>query len=125
MEILNESKIKMEIEYVKNGIEALKYLKKENGYEDVTTPDLVLLDLNMPKKDGREVLEDIKSNEELKTIPVVILTTSKDNQDIAKSYAEGASCYITKPPGLEEFKKVVSSLENFWFTIVKFPEEDR
>ena len=121
MEILNESKIYLNITALQSGEEALSYLNKKAGYENSSTPDLILLDLNMPKMSGIEVLQIIKKDNKLKKIPVVILTTSKDENDVARTYILGANCYITKPVGLEEFQKVVETIDSFWFTIVKFP----
>lgn len=120
-EMLIESKLKLKMYEVRDGVEAIKYLRKEPPYQDATVPDLILLDLNMPRKDGRETLMDIKSNDHTKHIPVVILTTSDSNIDIIKSYTTGANCYITKPVGLSEFKKVVDAIESFWFSVVKLP----
>ena len=94
---------------------------EEGTYRDVPRPDLILLDLNMPRKDGREVLADIKEDPGLKAIPVAVLTTSSQDEDILKSYELHANCYITKPVGLEQFATVVQSLDDFWFTIVKLP----
>jgi chemotaxis family two-component system response regulator Rcp1 len=106
-----------------DGVEAIAFLNHEGKYESMPRPDLILLDLNLPKKDGREVLEEIKNSPNLKRIPVVILTTSKAEQDILKSYNLHANCYITKPVDLEQFIIVVKSIEEFWFTIVKLPSE--
>ena len=121
-EMLRDSKLKLNLHVVSDGVYAMEYLRKEDKYSNVTTPDLILLDLNMPRKDGRETLVEIKAAENLKHIPVVVLTTSDSNTDIIKSYMSGANCYITKPVGLEEFKIVVNAIEGFWFTIVKLPE---
>lgn len=122
-EVLKDSKIKNNLHFVMDGVEAVSFLRKEGKYKDAPKPDLVLLDLNLPKKDGREVLKEIKNDEILKRIPVVILTTSKAEQDILKSYNLHANCYITKPVDLEQFITVVKSIEEFWFTIVKLPVE--
>lgn len=123
METLRESKLKIRITVVGDGVEALAYLKENGkGSDHPKFPDLILLDLNLPKKDGREVLSEIKADEKLRTIPVVILTTSSSEEDVLKSYGHGASCYVTKPIGLNEFVKVVHAIEDFWFTVVKFPE---
>ena len=122
-EVLKDSKVKNNLHFVMDGVEAVSFLRKEGKYKDVPKPDLVLLDLNLPKKDGREVLKEIKNDEVLKRIPVVILTTSKAEQDILKSYNLHANCYITKPVDLEQFITVVKSIEEFWFTIVKLPVE--
>lgn len=121
LEVMDLSKLHLNVEVANDGQEAINYLSKAEGYEQVQTPDLVLLDLNMPKVNGREVLDFIKKNEELKRIPVVILTTSSSDEDIERTYSLGASCYITKPVGLTEFQKVVQAFDNFWFTVVKFP----
>ena len=108
---------------VGDGVEALKFLRREGKYTDAPRPDLILLDLNLPKKDGREVLADIKADESLRRIPVVVLTTSQAEQDILKAYNLHANCYITKPVDLEQFIKVVKSIEDFWLTVVKLPKE--
>lgn len=120
-ELLAESKVKLELYTVQDGVYAMEFLRKQGEFSDVPTPDLILLDLNMPRKDGRETLEEIKQDPTLKQIPVVILTTSDSSIDVAKSYATGANCYIKKPVDLGEFQKVVEAIEDFWFTIVKFP----
>lgn len=120
-ESLKEAKVFVNLRVVDDGEKALSYLGREGPYAGAARPDLILLDLNMPKKDGREVLRAIKGDETLRSIPVVVLTTSEEEMDIVKCYSLGANCYITKPVGLEEFIKVVRSLENFWFTIVKLP----
>lgn len=121
LEIMNMSKIKLDINIVHDGVEAMRYLKKEGDYRDAKRPDLILLDLNMPKKNGNEVLQEIRQDPTLRTIPVVILTTSDADEDIMNTYALGANCYITKPVGLEQFKKVVEAIDSFWFTVVKYP----
>jgi chemotaxis family two-component system response regulator Rcp1 len=122
-EVLKDSKVRNNLNSVMDGVEALAYLNQEGKYAGVPHPDLILLDLNLPKKDGREVLQEIKSSVTLKHIPVVILTTSKAEQDILKSYNLHANCYITKPVDLEQFIIVVKCIEEFWFTIVKLPSE--
>jgi CheY-like chemotaxis protein len=104
-------------------VEALAYLRRHGKYADAQRPDLILLDLNLPRKDGREVLADIKSDDALKRIPVVVLTTSQAEEDILKAYHLNANCYISKPVDLEQFIKVVNAIENFWLTIVKLPSE--
>ena len=121
VEALKNSKIKLELHLVTDGQEAMDFLNKKEKYSGKPTPDLILLDLNLPRKDGREVLADIKSNDELKRIPVVIMTTSQAEEDILKTYNLHANCYITKPIDLNQFIKVVKSIEDFWFTIVKLP----
>jgi len=120
-EALRESKFKNNLNAVSDGVEAMDYLYKKGDYSDAVTPDLILLDLNLPRKDGREVLAEIKSSEILKRIPVVILTTSTAEEDILKTYDLHANCYITKPIDLDQFMKVVKSIEDFWITIVKLP----
>jgi two-component system, chemotaxis family, response regulator Rcp1 len=106
---------------VKDGVEALSYLRQEGQYTNATRPDLILLDLNLPRKDGREVLEEIKADEGLMKIPVIVLTTSGAEEDIARAYTRHANCYITKPVDLDQFLRVVHSIENFWLTLVKLP----
>ena len=122
-EALKDGKIKNEIRIITDGEEALLFLKKEGQYQNEETPDVILLDLNLPKKDGREVLLEIKSDPNFKTIPVIILTISSDERDILKSYSHYANCYITKPIDFNEFINVVKTIENFWFTIVKIPNQ--
>lgn len=114
-------KLMNELTIVKDGVEALEYLRKEGKYLDVLRPDLILLDLNMPKKDGREVLEEIKADQQLKTIPVIILTTSEDEQDILRSYELQASSFITKPVEFDKFLEVAKGIRQFYFNIVKLP----
>ena len=120
-ESLRESKVALNLSIANNGEEALNFLFKKDAYTTAPTPDIILLDLNMPKKSGKEVLKEIKKDEHLKKIPVVVLTTSDAHEDIHKSYDLGANCYVKKPVGLAEFEKVVRALENFWFTVVKLP----
>lgn len=120
-EAMKEGKVAINLSVVKDGAAALDYLRRTGPYAETPRPDLILLDLNLPKKDGREVLSEIKSDPDLKTIPVVILTTSKAEIDILKSYGLGANCFITKPVGFPEFINVVRSIEEFWFTIVRLP----
>ena len=122
-EALKDSKLLNKLYQVEDGIEAMAFLRREAKYSDVPRPDLVLLDLNLPKKDGREVLADIKADETLKRIPVVILTVSRAEEDILKSYNLHANCYISKPFDMEQFIRVVKSIEDFWFSIVKLPPE--
>jgi len=120
-EALREGKVRNSLHVVEDGVEALAYLRREGRYAAVEEPDIVLLDLNLPRKDGREVLEEIKQDTRLKHIPVVVLTTSQAEEDILKSYQLYANCYISKPVDLDQFIKVVQSVEDFWFTIVKLP----
>jgi len=120
-EALEEKKVRINVHVVWDGVEALDYLRREGEYADAVRPDVILLDLNLPKKDGREVLAEIKADTKLKSIPVVILTTSKAEEDIIKTYNLHANCFVTKPTDLDQFVKVVQSIEDFWFTIVKLP----
>jgi DNA-binding response OmpR family regulator len=120
---IKEAKINNNLNVVRDGEEAMDYLHKRGEYQDVPRPDLVLLDLNLPKKDGREVLEEIKNSDLLKSLPVVVLTTSEAEKDIVKSYELHANCYVTKPLGLDQFVEVIRAIEDFWFSIVKLPEE--
>jgi two-component system, chemotaxis family, response regulator Rcp1 len=122
-EALKEGKVRNNLAVAENGVEALAYLRREGRYEAATRPDLILLDLNLPRKDGRQVLEEIKADTALRNIPVVVLTSSEAEQDILKAYALHANCYITKPVDLDQFVKVVKSIEDFWFTIVKLPSD--
>ncbi len=121
LDTLEQSKILVHIEIANDGIAAWEYLNSIGANNGKTKPDLLILDLNMPKMDGRELLEKIKTRPELRSIPVVILTTSDAEIDIIRTYNLGASCYVTKPIGLEEFTKVVNAIQEFWFTIVKLP----
>jgi two-component system, chemotaxis family, response regulator Rcp1 len=120
-EALRDSKVKNTIHHVLDGVEAMAFLHREGKYLSAPRPDLVLLDLNLPRKDGREVLAELKEDEDLKRIPVVILTVSNDEADIFKTYNLHANCYITKPIDLPQFLEVVKSIEDFWLTIVKLP----
>lgn len=120
-ENFKESKIKNNLWVVNDGEEAMAFLRREGEYVDVVRPDLIVLDLNLPKKDGREVLAEIKADEELKRIPVVILTISQAEEDILRTYDLHANCYITKPLDLAQFAKVVRSIEDFWLAVVKLP----
>lgn len=120
-EALKEGTIKNVLNVVKDGVEALDYLKKKGKFMNNPTPDIILLDLNLPRKDGREVLAEIKSDEYLKLIPVIILTTSDADQDIIRSYKLHANCFITKPVDLDQFIFIIRQIEIFWFTVVKLP----
>jgi len=122
-EAMNENKLHNHLSAVGDGVEAIAYLHREGAYADADRPDIILLDLNLPRKDGREVLSEIKQDSSLKRIPMVVLTSSSAEQDIFKSYDLQVNCYITKPVDLEQFIKVVKSIEEFWLTIVKLPEE--
>ena len=118
---LEKSKLSIQLEVVKNGEDALQYLHRKAPYTNVTPPDLILLDLNIPKKNGWEVLQEIKAGETLRSFPVTILTTSTQDPDIQRAYNMGCNSYVTKPVGLQEFLRVVQTIEDFWFTIVKLP----
>lgn len=120
-EALRDSKIVNNLHVVMDGVEAMEFLYARGEYAGAKRPDLIILDLNLPRKDGREVLEEIKSNDDLKLIPVAILTTSKEDEDVIHSYSSHANCYIRKPMDMEGFFKVVNMIENFWFQIVKLP----
>jgi chemotaxis family two-component system response regulator Rcp1 len=115
---MKENKFRNQLFHVGDGVEAMAFLRKEGKYAQVPRPDLILLDLNLPKKDGREVLAEVKADEYLRRIPVVVLTVSKAEEDILKTYNLHANCYITKPVDMEQFIQVVRSIEDFWFTIV-------
>jgi len=123
VEVLREQKMYNNLFVVNDGVAAMAYLRKEGTYADAVRPDLILLDLNLPKKDGREVLKEIKSDDKLKSIPVVVMTISKSEEDILKSYNLHANCYITKPVDLAQFMKVAKAIQEFWFTIVKLPQK--
>ena len=120
-EALKENKVRNNVHVVEDGEAAMEFLRKQNKYQNVPRPDLVLLDLNLPKKDGREVLAEIKADDDLKRIPVVMLTISKAEEDIIRAYDRHVNCYITKPIDLDQFMKVVRTVEDFWLTIVKLP----
>jgi CheY-like chemotaxis protein len=117
---LKDSKVKNELHVVADGEEAVAYLRQTGDYEKAPRPDLILLDLNLPRKDGREVLAEVKFDHELKHIPVVVLTSSEQEEDILKCYQLHANCYITKPLTFTEFVEVIKSIESFWFTVVAF-----
>jgi two-component system, chemotaxis family, response regulator Rcp1 len=123
-EALKEGKMLNRVTVVGDGVEALSFLRRQGKYADAGQPDLILLDLNLPKKDGRQVLAEIKADPGLKRIPVVVLTTSSAEEDILKTYDLHANCYVTKPVDLEQFMRVVKSIEDFWITVVKLPSED-
>lgn len=120
-EVLRDGKVRNNMSVAKDGVEAVKFLRQTGEYAGAPRPDIILLDLNLPKKDGREVLADIKTDHDLKNIPVVVLTTSSAEQDIVRSYDLHANCYITKPVDLDQFIRVIRSIEDFWLTIVKLP----
>jgi len=121
MEALKESKVRNNIYVVEDGVEAMDFLRRKGKYNGMPRPDLVLLDLNLPRKSGREVLAEIKTDDNLKRIPVVVLTVSRDEEDILKAYNLHANCYVTKPIDFEQFIKITRTIEEFWLTIVKLP----
>jgi two-component system, chemotaxis family, response regulator Rcp1 len=121
IEALRDGKVHNRMNVARDGVEALAYLRRENSFADSVMPDVILLDLNLPKKNGREVLAEIKADPRLKRIPVVVLTTSKADEDVLASYDLHANCYVNKPVDLEQFMAVVQSIESFWFSIVKLP----
>jgi two-component system, chemotaxis family, response regulator Rcp1 len=119
---LKDSKVLNNLYVVADGVAAMSFLKKDAKYRDMPTPDLILLDLNLPKKNGREVLAEVKNDISLKHIPVAILSSSKDEEEILKTYKLHANCYITKPVDLEGFTKIVKAIEDFWFVVAKLPK---
>lgn len=122
VEALKEGKILVDMQVARDGLEALTILRREAPFEHAPRPDLILLDLNLPRMDGRQVLEIIKTDEQLRQIPVVVLTTSAAEQDILQAYNLHANCYITKPVDLEQFIRVVQAIDNFWLTVVRLPQ---
>jgi two-component system, chemotaxis family, response regulator Rcp1 len=122
-EAFGDAKVHINLHVAPDGVEAMTYLRREGPHASAPRPDLILLDLNLPKKDGRQVLKEIKETDTLATIPVVILTTSDSEADILKSYRLHANCYITKPVDLEGFLRVVRSIDGFWLSVVKLPHE--
>jgi chemotaxis family two-component system response regulator Rcp1 len=120
-EALKEGKVYSNLYWVKDGVEALEFLRRKGRYGESPRPDIILLDLNLPKKDGREVLQEIKTDNDLKRIPVVILTTSKAEEDVLKTYNLHANCYVTKPVDLEKFIVVIKSIDAFWLTVATLP----
>ena len=121
MEALSEGKIKINLTHVEDGVQAMAALKQEGEFVSTPRPDLILLDLNLPLKDGREVLGELRAIPELANIPVVVLTTSQSEEDIARSYDLKANCYVTKPVDFDDFVRVIKSIDEFWFSIVKLP----
>jgi len=120
-EALHEGKVYNNLHWVKDGVEAIEFLKQRGKHANAPRPDIILLDLNLPKKDGREVLSEIKGDRDLRAIPVVILTTSKAEEDVLKSYDLHANCYVTKPVDLEKFIVVIQSIDRFWLSVVTLP----
>jgi CheY-like chemotaxis protein len=124
IEALKEGKVSNHLSVARDGVEALSFLRREGPHSNAARPDLILLDLNLPKKDGREVLAEIKEDSRLRRIPVVVLTTSKAEEDILRTYDLHANCYITKPVDLEQFISVVRSIDDFWLSVVRLPSMD-
>ncbi|AKJ00125.1 response regulator receiver domain-containing protein [Archangium gephyra] len=124
IEALKEGKVRNRLSVARDGVEALAFLRREGSHASASRPDLILLDLNLPKKDGREVLAEIKEDSRLRRIPVVVLTTSKAEEDILRTYDLHANCYITKPVDLEQFISVVRSIDDFWLSVVRLPSLD-
>lgn len=120
-EVFKDTNVNNRIHVAKDGVEAMDFLNKENKYSDAPKPDIILLDLNLPRKDGREVLREVKSDEDLKSIPIVILTTSSAKEDVIKTYRNHANCYITKPVDFDQFLKVINAIEDFWLKVVRLP----
>lgn len=125
LETLSFAKIRNRLQVVEDGEQALAYLRREAPFADVVRPDLILLDLNLPRKDGREVLAELKADPSLRTIPVVVLTSSDLEKDVVRSYDLGANCYVTKPVDIDQFADVVRTIEDFWFASVKLPGKYR
>jgi CheY-like chemotaxis protein len=123
IEALREAKVTNTLNWVADGLDGLAYLRRQGKYTQATRPDLILLDLNLPRRDGREVLAEIKADDQFKRIPVVVLTTSQAEEDILRAYNLKANCYISKPVDLEQFIKVVKSIKDFWLTIVTLPAQ--
>ena len=120
-EVFKDTKTKNRLYVVKDGVEAMAFLNQELEYVDIPRPDVILLDLNLPRKDGREVLKELKEDTVLKRVPIVILTTSSAEEDIIRTYNNHANCYITKPVDFDQFLKVINSIEDFWLSVVKLP----
>ncbi len=123
VEAFKDAKMRNHLHVVEDGVEALAFLRRAGRYANAVRPDLILLDLNLPRKDGREVLAEIKTDDDLALIPVVVLTTSQAEEDILRAYQLNANCYIIKPVDFEQFIKVVRSIEEFWFTVVTLPRQ--
>jgi CheY-like chemotaxis protein len=122
-EALAEGKVRNRLSVVADGMEAMDFLRRRRRFADAPRPDLILLDLNLPRKDGREVLEEVKADPDLRRIPVVVLTTSRTEEDILRSYNLHANCYITKPMDLDKFFAVIKAIDDFWLTVVRLPAE--
>jgi two-component system, chemotaxis family, response regulator Rcp1 len=120
-EVMRDSKVLNEIHWVPDGVEALAFLRRQGKYPNAPRPNLIFLDLNMPRKDGREVLREIKDDDSLRRIPIVVMTSSQAEEDVARAYDQHANCYVRKPIDFEQFHSVVKTLENFWFATVELP----
>ncbi len=125
VEALREAKVRNHLSIVEDGVQAMQFLRRQERYADAPRPDLIMLDLNLPRKDGREVLAELKSDESLKTIPVVVLTTSRADQDVLRAYRLHANCYVNKPVDFEKFLEVIRTIESFWLFVVTFPPAGR
>jgi chemotaxis family two-component system response regulator Rcp1 len=123
IEALKQGKIANRLSHVEDGVEAMEFLRQHNKHANAPRPDLIMLDLNLPRKDGREVLAEIKNDPDLKIIPIIVLTTSRSDRDILQSYQLNCNCYITKPVDFTHFIEVVKSIENFWLTVVTLPQK--
>ena len=123
IEALKAGKVANTLNHVEDGVEARAYLRRQGKYFNAVRPDLIMLDLNLPRKDGREVLVELKNDLDLKTIPVIVLTTSRSDEDVLRSYQLNANCYITKPVDFEHFIEVIRSIEQFWLTVVTLPQK--
>jgi two-component system, chemotaxis family, response regulator Rcp1 len=121
IEALKEAKVRNHLTLVEDGVQAMEFLRRQGQHAGAPRPDLIMLDLNLPRKDGREVLAEIKTDENLKMIPVVVLTTSHAEEDVVRAYQLHANCYITKPVDFQQFLNVVRSIESFWLFVVKLP----
>jgi chemotaxis family two-component system response regulator Rcp1 len=121
MTALKKAKVANNVTHVEDGVQAMEFVRREGDYAQAARPDLILLDLNLPRKDGREVLHELKTDPDLKLIPVVVLTTSEAEQDVLRSYELHANCYVTKPVNFERFLEIVQSIESFWLTVVALP----
>jgi len=121
LEALRDFKVRNHVSVVEDGVQAMQFLRREGSYAQAPRPDMIMLDLNLPRKDGREVLADIKSDDRLKTIPIVVMTTSRAEQDVLRAYQLSANCYINKPVDFNQFLEVVHSIESFWLYVVTLP----
>ena len=123
LEAMREAKVRNRIHVVEDGVEAMEFLRRQGRFGDAPRPDLILLDLNLPRKDGREVLAEVKADPDLKRIPVVVLTTSRAEEDVLRAYNLHANCYVTKPVDLEQFMKIVGQIDEFWVKVVTLPRK--